>query len=105
ANGEVVLNEGEGRVAVGDEFEVFAVGAALADPDTGVELGREENRIGRIRVVRALPKAAYALVEGTPAAPIPAGAICRKPREPAPEKRKEQVDDFKARKAQLEQDM
>jgi hypothetical protein len=105
ANGEVVLNEGEGRVVVGDEFEVFAVGAALVDPDTGVELGREENRIGRVRIVRVLPKAAYALVEGTPAAPIPVGAVCRKAKEAPAGKKTEQVDAFKARKAQLEQDM
>jgi curli biogenesis system outer membrane secretion channel CsgG len=83
-DGGVVLNEGTGRVDEGDEFEVFAVGERLKDPDTGVEIGRQETWAATIKVTRVLPKAAYAAVVKQAAARILVGAICRKPRNAGP---------------------
>lgn len=79
-DGEVILNEGSGRVAEGDQFEVFAVGEALKDPDTGVEIGKQETLQATINVTRVLPKAAYASVVSSSETKIAPGAICRKPR-------------------------
>jgi len=75
---EVVLNEGGTRVRQGDQFEVFATGRAMVDPDTGVELGCEEKRIARVEATRVLPKATYACVIESTGDKILPGAICRK---------------------------
>jgi hypothetical protein len=77
-SGEVVLNEGAGRVAEGDLYAVYALGKALTDPDTGVEIGREETLQGRVVVVRVLPKAAYAQAESPTAGGVTVGSVCRK---------------------------
>jgi len=53
----VTINRGEGSgVQLGQEFEVFALGGALIDPDTGENLGNEEVLIGKIKVTRIMPK-------------------------------------------------
>lgn len=68
ADGKVVLNRGEGAVDVGDTFEVFALGRAYTDPDTGALLGRREDKVATIRVVRIAPKFADTeIVEGADA--------------------------------------
>jgi len=82
-DGELILNEGSGRVEEGDQFEVFAVGGALKDPDTGVEIGKQETLQATISVTRVLPKAAYASVVSSSGPKIEPGAICRKPRKVA----------------------
>ncbi len=76
--GEVILNEGSGRVAEGDLLEVYALGKPLTDPDTGVEIGREETLQAKIKVTRVLPKASYALTETQPGGTVTPGSICRK---------------------------
>jgi hypothetical protein len=51
ADGSIVMKPGsEGNVTVGMEFDVFKAGEDLIDPDTGQSLGKEETKIGRIRV-------------------------------------------------------
>lgn len=50
ANGEVMLNYGEGLLAGGEVLDVFTQGEAFIDPDTGEELGREEELIGKLSV-------------------------------------------------------
>lgn len=83
--GDVIINEGSGRVATGESFEVYALGKALTDPDTGVEIGREETLKATIIVTRVLPKASYARIESPADASFPIGSICRKvkPQKPA----------------------
>lgn len=64
-DGKAVLNRGEGAVSVGDEFEIFALGKAYVDTDTGESLGQGESRVARIKVNRVLPKFSEAeIVEG-----------------------------------------
>ncbi len=55
------LNRGDGTgIKAGDVFEVFALGEALIDPDTGENLGSEEIRIGKLKITRVTPKASQA---------------------------------------------
>ncbi len=79
ADGKVVLNRGEGAVDVGDTFEVFGLGRAYTDPDTGALLGRREDKVATIRVVRVAPKFADAeIVDGAAAlAGDLSGFLCR----------------------------
>lgn len=75
---EVTINRGEGGgVAVGDTFNVFALGQELIDPDTKEFLGREEAKVGRVKITQVNPKTSTAqILEDTG---IDKGAILRKP--------------------------
>jgi curli biogenesis system outer membrane secretion channel CsgG len=75
---EVTINRGEGGgVAVGDTFNVFALGEELIDPDTKESLGREEAKVGRVKITQVNPKTSTAeILDDTG---IDKGAILRKP--------------------------
>ena len=75
---EITINRGEGGgVAVGDTFNVFALGEELIDPDTKESLGREEAKVGRVKITQVNPKTSTAqILEDTG---IDKGAILRKP--------------------------
>ncbi len=75
---EITINRGEGGgVAVGDTFNVFALGEELIDPDTKESLGREEAKVGRVKITQVNPKTSLAeVLEDTG---IDKGAILRKP--------------------------
>ena len=75
---EVTINRGEGGgVAVGDTFNVFAQGEELIDPDTKESLGREEVKVGKIKVTQVNPKTSTGeILDDTG---IDKGAILRKP--------------------------
>jgi len=75
---QVTINRGEGGgVAVGDTFNVFALGEELIDPDTKESLGREEVKEGRVKITQVNPKTSTAqILEDTG---IDKGAILRKP--------------------------
>jgi hypothetical protein len=49
---------------VGDRFQVFAVGEALIDPDTGANLGATEEQTGSAEVVEAQEKFSIVRVNG-----------------------------------------
>lgn len=54
---QVTLNRGDGTgIAAGQVWDVYALGEALIDPDTGESLGAEEVKVGRIRITDVLPK-------------------------------------------------
>ncbi len=58
---EVTLNRGEGGgVAVGEMFNAFALGQELVDPDTKESLGREEVKVGKVRITQVNPKTSIA---------------------------------------------
>jgi curli biogenesis system outer membrane secretion channel CsgG len=47
----VIINSGsEAGVNVGDVFDVYSKGEELIDPDTGLSLGAEEEKVGEIKV-------------------------------------------------------
>lgn len=51
ANGILTLNYGSGVFAYGDMLDVFKVGNEMIDPDTGENLGGNEEHVGQIVVV------------------------------------------------------
>jgi hypothetical protein len=75
---EVTINRGEGAgVAVGDTFNVFALGQELIDPDTKESLGRQEVKVGQVKITEVDPKFSKAQVLQDTG--IDKGAILRKP--------------------------
>lgn len=73
----VTINRGEGAgVAVGDVFNVFALGEEMIDPDTKESLGRDEVKVGKVKISEVDPKFSKAdVLEDTGVA---TGAILRK---------------------------
>jgi curli biogenesis system outer membrane secretion channel CsgG len=73
----VTINRGEGAgVAEGDTFNVYALGAEMIDPDTKESLGREEVKVGKVKISQVNPKTSMAtILEDTG---IDAGAVLRK---------------------------
>ena len=58
---QITINRGDGTdIAVGQIWNVFAVGEELIDPDTKESLGREEILIGKVKIVGVLPKTSTA---------------------------------------------
>jgi curli biogenesis system outer membrane secretion channel CsgG len=78
---QVILNRGEGGgVAVGDTFNAYALGQELIDPDTKESLGREEVKVGTVKITQVNPKTSTAEIMDD--AGIDKGAILRKPPQP-----------------------
>jgi curli biogenesis system outer membrane secretion channel CsgG len=73
----VTINRGEGAgVAVGDVFNVFALGEEMIDPDTKESLGRDEVKVGRVKITEVDPK--FSKGEVMDDAGINTGALLRK---------------------------
>lgn len=73
----VTVNRGEGAgVVVGDVFSVYALGDEMIDPDTKESLGREETKVGRVKITEVTPK--FSKAEALEDAGINTGAILRK---------------------------
>jgi len=77
-SGTIVLNYGNALLKVGDVLDVFIVGEAFVDPDTGEELGAEEEKVGQIQVTSTHAKFSKStLVEGSGyLSAIVKGSIC-----------------------------
>ena len=73
----VTVNRGEGAgVAVGDVLNVYALGEEMIDPDTKESLGREEVKVGKVKISEVDPKFSKAdVLEDTG---ITTGAVLRK---------------------------
>ncbi|MEW6511583.1 MAG: CsgG/HfaB family protein [Bacteroidota bacterium] len=57
ADGTIIMKPGsEAGVSVGDEFDVYRQGEELKDPDTGLSLGSEETKVGRVKVTEDMLK-------------------------------------------------
>jgi curli biogenesis system outer membrane secretion channel CsgG len=74
---EVTVNRGEGGgVAVGDTFNAYALGDEMIDPDTKESLGREEVKVGKVKITQVNPKTSIAeILDDTG---IDKGAVLRK---------------------------
>ena len=58
---QITINRGDGTdIAVGQIWNVFAVGEELIDPDTKESLGREEILVGKVKITSVLPKTSTA---------------------------------------------
>jgi len=75
---EVTINRGEGGgVAVGETFNAYALGEELIDPDTKESLGREEVKVGKVKITQVNPKTSIGeILDDTG---IDKGAVLRKP--------------------------
>lgn len=52
SDGTLLMKPGsEGNVKAGMEFEIFRIGESIKDPDTGLDLGAEEEKIAHIKVI------------------------------------------------------
>lgn len=73
----VTLNRGEGAgVALDDVLNVYALGEEMIDPDTKESLGREERKVGKVKISEVTPKFSKAeILEDTG---IVAGGVLRK---------------------------
>lgn len=74
----IMINRGDGGgIAVGDIFNVYALGQQLVDPDTKEVLGNEEVKVGQVQITEVDPKFSKAkILEDTG---INTGAILRRP--------------------------
>ena len=81
----VTINRGQGGgVDVGDVFDVYAQGQELKDPDTGEILGREEVKVGKVKITQVDPKMSQAeILEDSG---IDKGAVLRKAQTQEPAK-------------------
>ncbi len=76
----VVLNYGDAIMAPGQLYDVYELGEALIDPDTGESLGSGEELIGTVKIDRTTAKVSYAeIIE--PGAGISNGMILRPQKE------------------------
>ena len=67
-------------MTVGDTFNAFALGQELIDPDTKESLGREEVKVGTVKITQVNPKTSMAdILDDTG---IDKGAILRKAPQP-----------------------
>ena len=74
SSGVVTLNRGRDALKVGQKMKVFSVGEAIIDPDTGEQLGSDEEQIGVIQVTETRSKLSRAsILKGR----VEVGAICR----------------------------
>ncbi|XZZ60263.1 CsgG/HfaB family protein [Microbulbifer sp. SSSA002] len=60
--GDVMLNYGNGYLKEGYQLEIYSQGESFIDPDTGEELGSEEELIGKVSVFSAQAKYSKAKV-------------------------------------------
>jgi len=80
-DGTVILNQGGPRLAEGDIFSVHDFTEEVIDPETGRSLGSSETTVGRLRIVRVLPRISYAeVLRGH----VAVGGVCRRVKAEAP---------------------
>lgn len=78
-NRQVTINRGDGTsIAVGQDWNVYAVGKELKDPDTGEVLGVQEVFVGKVHITSVLPKVSTAEIISEDNG-IAEGAIVRVP--------------------------
>ena len=82
ADGTLVMKPGsEGNVKSDMEFDVFHQGEELKDPDTGLVLGHEEAKVGRIKVVEDMLNGKAAKAKIVNGSGLQAGDFVREPKD------------------------
>lgn len=76
-DGQVIINQGGSRIAVGQLLEVVSQGKELFDADTKESLGTTETVIATIRIDKVMPKISSAKVVEGDLAKLSEGLICR----------------------------
>lgn len=73
----LVLDQGAGRLTVGDIYTVSGEGEPIIDPQTGELLGHMQTASVKVQVRQTLPRFSYAAVVEGPAAAVQVGHVCR----------------------------
>lgn len=76
-SGQIIVDQGEERLAKGQKLQVYAQGNEIIDSDTQESLGRTEIYVATIKIVKVLPKTAYAEVVDGKLSSISKGYICK----------------------------
>lgn len=80
SDGTLLMKPGsEGNVKVGMEFDVFRLGEPIKDPDTGLDLGAEETKVGHVKVIEDALKGKAAKAKITEGKDIQSTDILREP--------------------------
>jgi len=78
ADGTIIMKPGsEAGVEIGAEFLVYRPGEEIKDPDTGLSLGNEETRIGRVKVKEDMLKGKACKAVVLEGAPLQVGDVIR----------------------------
>jgi len=81
ADGTILIKPGsEGNVKPGMEFEIYRLGEAVKDPDTGLDLGAEEERVAKIKVIEDALKGKAAKAKVVEGSGIQTNDIVREPK-------------------------
>lgn len=56
----IATNYGDGILTVGELYDIYSLGESLIDPDTGENLGADEEFVGTVKVSRTTAKMSYA---------------------------------------------
>jgi TolB-like protein len=76
-DGQVIINQGGSRIAVGQLLDIVSQGKELFDADTKESLGTTETLIATIRIEKVSPRLSYARVVEGDLAKLSEGLICR----------------------------
>ncbi|MDD5064281.1 MAG: CsgG/HfaB family protein [Phycisphaerae bacterium] len=76
-DGQVIINQGGSRIAVGQLLDIVSQGKELFDADTRESLGTTETLVATIRIDKVMPKISYAKVIEGDLAKLSEGLICR----------------------------
>ena len=78
---DIFVNRGEGAgISVGEQYQLFSVGAPLIDPSTNEKLGDAEQLLADVEIVRVTPRFSVARAKATLSGDAKAGDVLR----PAP---------------------
>jgi aconitase B len=76
-DGQVIINQGGSRIAVGQLLDIVSQGKELFDADTKESLGTTETLVATIRIEKVSPRLSYARVVEGDLPQISEGLICR----------------------------
>lgn len=78
SKGDVMLNYGNGFLKKGDNLDIFSQGESFVDPDTGEELGSEEELVAKVEIFSAQSKFSKAsIIDGFGSGNITKGMVAR----------------------------
>jgi TolB-like protein len=93
-DGQVIINQGGSRIAVGQLLDIVSQGKELFDADTKESLGTTETLVATIKIDKVMPRISYAkIIEGDPTK-LSEGLVCRP--------RKAEEAPFEGRKSEIE---
>ncbi|MGD0785266.1 MAG: CsgG/HfaB family protein [Sedimentisphaerales bacterium] len=77
-NKTIAINKGGKDIAVSDIYEVLQQGEEIFDYDTKESLGKTEEPVATIKIIKVMPGYSYAILIGGNESKLSEGLICRK---------------------------